>query len=156
MKSFSIGKTLYQGPSEERLRAEIAKCDVVCANCHIKHHLDEPSSNRKPATEKAVRGPKLRAKKKARWGSFIERAKVAGCSWCPENDPEVLHFHHLNPLAKSFEVMLYTFKPIRVDLPHEVEKCIVLCANCHRKAHNRSRGEVMVPDLHAYWRDRLL
>lgn len=32
VKSFNIGRTPHVGM--KRLRAEIAKCDVVCANCH--------------------------------------------------------------------------------------------------------------------------
>jgi hypothetical protein len=33
-KQFQIGKYSSIAPSAKRLRAEIAKCDVICANCH--------------------------------------------------------------------------------------------------------------------------
>lgn len=33
-KEFNIGRGTSSGVSQERLDAEIAKCDIVCANCH--------------------------------------------------------------------------------------------------------------------------
>jgi hypothetical protein len=36
-KSFGFGEQMY-GVSVARLEAEIAKCDVLCANCHRKEH----------------------------------------------------------------------------------------------------------------------
>lgn len=33
-KEFDIGKAVSVGCSEKKLREEIAKCQVVCANCH--------------------------------------------------------------------------------------------------------------------------
>lgn len=33
-KEFQIGDMVTKGLSEARLRAELAKCDIVCANCH--------------------------------------------------------------------------------------------------------------------------
>lgn len=33
-KEFTIGRIAQLTPSMERLKAEIAKCDLVCANCH--------------------------------------------------------------------------------------------------------------------------
>lgn len=39
-KLFDVSSLCGQLPSERRLRAEIAKCEVVCANCHADrtHH----------------------------------------------------------------------------------------------------------------------
>ncbi len=38
-KEFSISYAVAQGWAESRLYAEIAKCIVLCANCHAENHL---------------------------------------------------------------------------------------------------------------------
>lgn len=37
-KVFTIANAVQLGLSRARLEAEIAKCDVLCANCHRKKH----------------------------------------------------------------------------------------------------------------------
>lgn len=38
-KAFNLGAGMSDGLGIEKLRAEIAKCDVRCANCHrLRHH----------------------------------------------------------------------------------------------------------------------
>jgi hypothetical protein len=40
-KRGGISQTIYDGWSKTRIEAEIAKCDVICSNCHRKHHWNE-------------------------------------------------------------------------------------------------------------------
>lgn len=59
-----------------------------------------------------------------------------GCSRCPENHPAVLIFHHRDPSKKEYDIV----KMVRAKMPKEkilkeIEKCDVMCANCHRKLH---------------------
>lgn len=73
----------------------------------------------------------------------ITRAKIAEvidnykenhpCILCGESSKECLDFHHLHD--KDVEVSkLRTFGSIRRVI-EEIDKCVVLCANCHRKVH---------------------
>jgi len=46
-------------------------------------------------------------------------------------------FHHKNPDEKSFEIKVQVLNYLDDDLIlQEAEKCMLLCANCHRELHN--------------------
>lgn len=73
-------------------------------------------------------------------GIKIER----GCAGCDERHPACLDFHHLDPSQKTFKLA----SPGAVSvgrLMREVEKCVILCANCHRKLHDEE-GHVVIDD----------
>jgi hypothetical protein len=56
-----------------------------------------------------------------------------GCWHCSENEPCCLDLHHVG--NKDFTVAL-SINRVSTDLIwKEIEKCEVLCANCHRKVH---------------------
>lgn len=71
----------------------------------------------------------------------IEAIKYKGscCVKCGARYPDepscVFDFHHLQPEIKEMswnELRLYSDKKIK----EELDKCILLCSNCHRKIHN--------------------
>lgn len=47
---------------------------------------------------------------------------------------DIFDFHHLDPLAKDFTISKTAKKFDSIKL--ELDKCILLCANCHRKRHS--------------------
>ena len=58
----------------------------------------------------------------------------SGCQKCNENDPACLDFHHLDPEEKEYVISEMTGWG-RQTILNEIAKCIVVCANCHRKIH---------------------
>ena len=75
------------------------------------------------------------------WGSDYERgrrhlddAKLAtGCEICGVQDLEVLDFHHL--YDKSFNLSGAACRKPLSRLDDEIRKCVILCANDHRRVH---------------------
>lgn len=48
-----------------------------------------------------------------------------------------LEFHHKNPEEKSFQIDMRRFSNGNIEnLEAELNKCILVCANCHRELHN--------------------
>lgn len=63
---------------------------------------------------------------------IIEYLATHPCMKCGEIDPIVLEFHHRNPSTKRMDVCLMR-QHSRSSIMKEIEKCDVLCANCHRR-----------------------
>ena len=63
------------------------------------------------------------------------------CSICNESDMRTLEFDHINPDTKLFSVsqavkLGYRWKDIAI----EIQKCRILCANCHKKHTASQQG----------------
>jgi hypothetical protein len=68
---------------------------------------------------------------------WLEDIKAeSGCESCGETRVACLDFHHLNPDNKRRDIGAYTGCSKKRILK-ELEKCIILCANCHRIAHSK-------------------
>ena len=52
---------------------------------------------------------------------------------CGEKDIACLDFHHINNKVRDVSSLIKNENLNKVKL--EIEKCIVLCSNCHRKLH---------------------
>ena len=62
----------------------------------------------------------------------------AKCLQCNFNHPAALVFHHRNPKDKRKPIGKGKFCSIK-QLKEEIEKCDILCSNCHRELHQSER-----------------
>lgn len=62
------------------------------------------------------------------------KAAECECARCGEGDPACLDFHHTGEKELSVSNMV-SYGYGKVALRDEIERCVVLCANCHRKEH---------------------
>lgn len=67
---------------------------------------------------------------------YIEIKEERVCEECSETDPRALQFHHLDSSTKNgtISLMVRDGAPME-DIKEEYKKCVILCANCHRKEH---------------------
>ena len=67
---------------------------------------------------------------------FKEFKSKLKCILCNENHIATLHFHHLDPSIKEIDLSTAVRLGWSKDkLEKEINKCVVLCANCHAKEH---------------------
>jgi len=106
------------------IRKEIAKCELLCANCHGEEHY----KNGRNGKEVTV---------------FMLNRSLMKCSKCGYKGENVgsLDFHHINKNDKNFTMNSVLLRKVKVsieEIEKELLKCVVLCRNCHRKEHFQS------------------
>jgi hypothetical protein len=132
-KSFALsGKC--QLKSKEVLLREVAKCDVVCANCHRLRTQCQRASF-VWSWPKGGQSPRLLAKTASRLHQveLLRRLRSVSCLDCGGSFPAfVMDFDHRDPRTKRAPVMHMPGRASDRRILEEVAKCDVVCSNCHR------------------------
>lgn len=102
------------------LLEEIENCICVCGNCHRKIHHNTEDTIYKQVKIK-----------------MLEYKNTNCCSKCGYSElNSALEFHHTNPDTKEFSMSSYRGgTEISDTYKKELDKCVVLCVNCHREEH---------------------
>ena len=65
--------------------------------------------------------------------------KGGRCQTCGYNRCiDALEFHHSNSSGKDFSISAKGYTRSWAKVKEELDKCILLCANCHREVHAQS------------------
>lgn len=70
---------------------------------------------------------------KAKWLEYKGGARCSICGY--DKYIGALEFHHVNPDEKEFsfsKMRSYNFERVKPEL----DKCIVVCSNCHKELHS--------------------
>jgi hypothetical protein len=120
----------------ERIMAEVAKCEVVCFRCHrIREQGRRHRGELKWAVSKTVSPSKTQSylhKYVARGRAFLASVKIRdGCKDCGYCENAIaMDFDHVRG-QKLFNIGSVPHWSI-AKLQMEIDKCEVVCANCHR------------------------
>jgi len=69
--------------------------------------------------------------------------KGSKCQICGYNTYQgALEFHHIDPNQKDFEMSKFSRNSLTNEAKIELDKCVLLCANCHREVH---AGLIVLP-----------
>lgn len=114
-KCFTISKELGYA-ALDKIMVEIKKCDLVCANCHrIRTHEHHKTKNKKPQ-------------------AFVRAQKDKPCTDCGIKYPYyIMEFDHVRG-EKLFNIAsrIAIKEKTKEKIQKEIDKCNVVCANCHR------------------------
>jgi hypothetical protein len=71
------------------------------------------------------------------------------CELCGyDKNITALEFHHKNPDEKEFQIDVRHFSNSSLEtLQKELDKCILLCANCHREIHHPDLTLDNIPEI---------
>jgi hypothetical protein len=124
---------------KDGLRANCIECGRIMAR-------DFYRKNPEPYKLRASKERKSKRDQRKQWFNSIRLQY--GCRLCGESDVEVLDFHHFEPAEKSFGIVSETDLALEKLIP-EINKCVVLCANCHRRVHagTRTTNKSMLCDV---------
>lgn len=111
------------------IRSSTKKLNTICKFCEREYKLKHYYNNKE---SHFIRNNKTNKKLKQ---IVLEYKLNNSCKVCNETHPACLDFHHLDPKLKTKEIGVIMKWGSSKKLLEEIDKCIILCSNCHRKLH---------------------
>ncbi len=119
-------------------RKAMGQRDSFCRPCRSAYGKEHYVANRQRYIDQArIQKQKLMLE---RTTYLIKFFKTHACVDCGETDPVVLEFDHLRD--KSFAIGPELSRRSWQSILDEMEKCEVVCANCHRRRTAQRRGSL--------------
>lgn len=119
-KEFNIFDKYYKW---SKIVEELDKCELLCKNCHHELHTNDDIKYSEYRENKQI---------------FLDY-KGSSCEQCGyDKNNAGLVFHHINENEKMFAISEYPVKNIKeLDnlIKSELDKCQILCQNCHNEHH---------------------
>lgn len=103
--------------------------DNYCRSCRARYKREHYATNKSRYIKWA--GDRRKALIVGNIGSLLEYLSVHPCVDCGEKDPLVLEFDHLRD--KEFSISTALRERGWTAILDEIEKCEVVCSNCHRR-----------------------
>lgn len=120
------------------VKGRITGFDVICRDCRNVYHRKHKSRYNTDEKRQYAREQSNRRHREAKV-QFIEY-KGSKCQTCSipydGSNAMIFDFHHRDPQTKEFEILKRgnLFKTNQAEL----DKCDLLCANCHRQIHSET------------------
>ena len=83
-----------------------------------------------------ITGAQMRKQIK-KWAIEYKGGKCEKCGY--DKCIEALDFHHTDSTPKDFAISDRNLKLDWEDIKKELDKCKLLCSNCHREEHNKRK-----------------
>lgn len=104
--------------------------DTHCKTCTRTAGKDHYARNTEDVKSKSLKRSKAYGKQNRMWKQQLR------CVVCEEDDDWCLEFHHLDPTVKEKSITTMMGSYTLSCILREALKCLVVCANCHRKVHH--------------------
>lgn len=114
---------------------KLGKKSKTCKNCTKQDSKQHYRLNKDYYFERN----KTKRKRNQEW--LNEYKSTLTCVKCGQNHIATIDFHHADSSSKDFDIGSALNKGVsRNTILKEIEKCIVLCSNCHRILHWEERN----------------
>jgi len=144
LKAFRLTEGGAMLMARAKLLVEVAKCDVICANCHRVRTRNAHAARLRSGPPSTASSRHIEARR-GRWRAqarLLDELRAVPCADCGASFPPcAMDFDHRSSELKEAGVTRMIGRAGTKRILAEVAKCDIVCANCHRARTFDRRGD---------------